>query len=46
LEKDPCLHVAMLVGMQDVAASFKNPSGDPRDQSGLIRAVQQSDKRG
>ena len=40
LEKHAGLHVAVLVSMEDVAAAFEDPTGDARDEAGLIRPVQ------
>jgi hypothetical protein len=40
LEEDSRLHVAVLIGVQDVPPALENPTGDPRDQPGLIRPVQ------
>ena len=46
LEKNACLHVAMLVGMENITAALKNPPSHARHNSGLIRTVKQGDERG
>ena len=46
LEKNACLHVAMLVGMENVTAALKNPPSHARHDPRLIRTVKQGDERG
>ena len=44
LEKNPCLHVAMLVSVKDIAASLEDPTGNAGNESGLVRTMKKSDK--
>ena len=45
LEKHTRLHVAVLVGVEDVAPALEDPTGDPGDETGLIGTVKESDER-
>jgi hypothetical protein len=46
LEKHASLHVTMLIGVQNIPPMFKDPSGDARDETRLIGAMEQSDEGG
>ncbi len=46
LEKFAGLHVAMLVGMQNVSLASINPARGPRHQAGLVGTVQEGNERG
>ena len=46
LEEYARLHIAVLVGVEDVTPALKDPTGDPGDEAGLIGAVEESDERG
>jgi hypothetical protein len=46
LEKNARLHIAVLVGVQNVAPALKNPTRDPGDETGLIGAMEKSDECG
>jgi hypothetical protein len=46
LEKNPRLHVAMLIGVEDISTAFKNPPSHAGHEPRLIRAVEKCDKSG
>ena len=46
LEKNPGFHVAVLIGVEDVAPAREDPTGYAGDEAGLIGAVQEGDEGG
>jgi hypothetical protein len=46
LEKHARLHIAVLVGVQNVTPALENPTRDPGDEAGLIGTVKESDECG